>query len=66
MAKKLDRVGTALGATRQTSSKGLQPSVWLTAPMLFQLVVKNYTTEALRPRPSTKLRMRGYEEFRSW
>jgi len=31
----------------------LQASVWLTA-------------EALRARPSTRLRMRGYEEFRSW
>ena len=66
MAKKLDRVGRALGATRQISSKGLQASAWLTAPMLFQFVVKNCTTETLRPRPSTKLRMRGYEEFRSW
>ncbi len=25
-----------------------------------------FTAEALRTRPSTKLRMRGYEEFRSW
>src|SRR5207253_4545446 len=31
----------------------LEASVWLTA-------------EALRARPSTRLRMRGYEEFRSW
>ena len=31
----------------------LEASVWLTA-------------EALRARPSTRLRMRGYKEFRSW
>jgi len=27
---------------------------------------EGFTAEAQRARPSTKLRMRGYEEFRSW
>jgi hypothetical protein len=27
---------------------------------------KLFITEALRTRPSTKLRMRGYDEFRPW